>query len=119
MQDKIDQILDTTTKFLINEYNFVDVFPTLRFMKADREYKDVYNNDYRGLQIVIKGSFEYEGAVYETSEVALIVYADDTYENSLERTLEEIKNPGPNTRWCIERLIMAPCIEKVKRVELV
>jgi hypothetical protein len=119
MQDTIDQILDLTTKFLISEYNFTEVFPSLRFIKADQAYKDIGGNDYRGVQIIITGEFQQDGVVYNVPEVALLVNADVRYEVALQRALKEMQEPGENTRWSIEYLIIKPCIKNAKQVELV
>lgn len=119
MQESIDQILDLTTKFLVNEYNFTGVYPSLRFIKADQAYKDIGGNDYRGVQIIITGEFEQDGVSYDVPEVALLVNADVSYEAALQRALKEMQEPGENTRWSIEHLIIKPCIKNAKEAELV
>jgi hypothetical protein len=120
MLDTIDRILDLTTKFLIDEYNFTTVSPSLRLSKADKAYKDNSGNDYRCVQVVVAGEFEYEGVTYEAyKEVAILTYADATYEEVLTRALKEIQNPGDNTRWAVEYLIAKPLINKSKQAELV
>jgi hypothetical protein len=119
MQESIDQILDLAINFLTTEYEFEEVNSSLRFIKADEHYKKIGGNDYRGVQVLVEGIFSQEGTIYHTPEVALLVYADATYEEAIARALKEIQNPGDHTRWSIERLIIAPCIEKAKQAELV
>ena len=120
MLDTIDQILDLTTEFLINEYNFTTVSPSLRFSKADKAYKDGGGNDYRCVQIGITGEFEQDGITYEAPrEVEILTYADATYEEVLTRTLKEMQNPGDGIRWSIDYLIIKPIINKSKQAELV
>jgi hypothetical protein len=119
MQDTIEQILDLTTKFLTEEYNFLEVNPSLHFFKADDYYKSIGGNDYRDTQVSFMGSFERDGVTYDIPQTLILNCAEATYTEAIARLLNELENPGASLRWTVERLIIQPCINKAKEAELV
>ena len=110
MQDTIDKILDLTSKLFLEKYNFVEVYPTVVFFKSSPD-SDV---DYKGLQVIVNGIYKHNSDILNINGSAILTFADETYEELLDRALAEMIEPRQETLKSIENLIIKPSIEKAE-----
>jgi hypothetical protein len=112
MQDKIDKILDLTINLFQEKYNFVEVYPTVVFFKSSLD-SDI---DYKGLQIIVNGIYKHDSEILNIKGSAILTFADETYEELLDRALAEMIKPREETLRYIENLIIKPSIKKVESI---
>lgn len=112
MQDTIDKILDLTSSLFLEKYNFIEVYPRVSLFKS----KSDAHNPYKGLQVFVTGSYEYKGNTVNIDCVVVLTFADETYEELLDRTLLEMTEPREETLKSIENLIIKPSIKKVESI---
>ncbi len=112
MQDIIDEILDLTAKLFREKYNFIEVYPRLSFFKSQPDSI----TSYKGLQLFVAGNYNYKEHEISIDWVAVLTLADETYQEVVDRALQEMLLPRDETLQSIENLIINPSKRKAELV---